>query len=161
MRVNTILPALLVVALYALVPLAVGHVDYVMSLIVAALTIGGIAVAWALLGNLGGMVSFGHAAFFGVGAYVSALLTLDAGWPVFPAMLAGGLGAVVASIATMPALRLRGRTSPSPSSPSPTSSASSPPSSRASPMAPAASSAFRCCRPSPASTSAPRSAATT
>lgn len=108
MRVNTILPALLVVALYALVPLAVGHVDYVMSLIVAALTIGGIAVAWALLGNLGGMVSFGHAAFFGVGAYVSALLTLDAGWPVFPAMLAGGLGAVVASIATMPALRLRG-----------------------------------------------------
>lgn len=108
MQLNTILPALLVVALYALVPLAVGHVDYVMSLIVAALTIGGIAVAWALLGNLGGMVSFGHAAFFGVGAYVSALLTLDAGWPVFPAMLAGGLGAVVASIATMPALRLRG-----------------------------------------------------
>lgn len=108
MRLNIVLPGLIVFALYLAVPVAVGHVDYVMSLIIAALTIGGVAVAWALLGNLGGMVSFGHAAFFGVGAYVSALLTLDAGWPVFPAMLAGGVGAAVASVATMPALRLRG-----------------------------------------------------
>jgi len=108
MRTNTLLPGLIVFALYLGVPAAVGHIDYVMSLIIAALTIGGIAVAWALLGNLGGMVSFGHAAFFGVGSYVSALLTLDAGWPVFAAMLAGGAGAVIASVVTMPALRLRG-----------------------------------------------------
>jgi branched-chain amino acid transport system permease protein len=93
---------------YIAVPLALGSNAYVIGLIVAALTIGGIAVAWALLGNLGGMVSFGHAAFFGVGAYVSALLTLRGGWPVFPAMLAAGVGAAVASVATMPALRLRG-----------------------------------------------------
>jgi branched-chain amino acid transport system permease protein len=108
MRTNTLLSGLIVFALYLGVPAAVGHIDYVMSLIIAALTIGGIAVAWALLGNLGGMVSFGHAAFFGVGSYVSALLTLDAGWPVFAAMLAGGAGAVIASVVTMPALRLRG-----------------------------------------------------
>lgn len=93
---------------YAVVPLAVGHMDYVMSLITAALTIGGIAVAWALLGNLGGLVSFGHAAFFGIGAYTSALLVMKSGWPVLPAMLAGGFGAAIASLATMPALRLRG-----------------------------------------------------
>ncbi len=93
---------------YIAVPLAVGSNAYVIGLIVAALTIGGIAVAWALLGNLGGMVSFGHAAFFGVGAYVSALLTLRGGWPVFPAMLVAGIGAAIASVATMPALRLRG-----------------------------------------------------
>lgn len=93
---------------YVAVPLVFGGQDYVMSLIIAALTIGGIAVAWALLGNLGGLVSFGHAAFFGVGAYTSALLSLDAGWPVLPAMLMGGVGAAVASIATLPALRLRG-----------------------------------------------------
>ena len=108
MRSNAIFPGLMLLALYAGVPVAVGHVDFVMSLIIAALTIGGVAVAWALLGNLGGMVSFGHAAFFGVGAYVSALLTLDAGWPVFPSMLAGGVGAAIASVVTMPALRLRG-----------------------------------------------------
>jgi branched-chain amino acid transport system permease protein len=79
-----------------------------MSLAVASLTIAGIALAWALLGNLGGMVSFGHSAFFGVGSYISTLLTLKAGWPVFPAMLAGGAGAVVASVAMLPALRLKG-----------------------------------------------------
>lgn len=93
---------------YVLVPLAVGDNPYVVGLIVASLTIGAIAIAWALLGNLGGMVSFGHAAFFGVGGYVSALLTLKLGWPVFPAMLMAGIGAAIASVATMPALRLRG-----------------------------------------------------
>ncbi len=105
---NVIKTAAFLAFAYIAVPLAVGSNTYVIGLIVAALTIGGIAVAWALLGNLGGMVSFGHAAFFGVGAYVSALLTLRGGWPVFPAMLVAGLGAAVASVATMPALRLRG-----------------------------------------------------
>ncbi len=107
MKRNALLLAALVVA-YALVPLAFGSMDYVMSLIIAALTIGGVAVAWALLGNLGGLVSFGHAAFFGVGAYTSSLLVMDHGWPVLLAMVAGGVGAAVASVATMPALRLRG-----------------------------------------------------
>ncbi len=75
--------ALLVLALaYIAVPLLLGQNNYVMSLIIASLIIGGIALAWALLGNLGGMVSFGHSAFFGVGAYVSALLTIEAGVPV-------------------------------------------------------------------------------
>jgi branched-chain amino acid transport system permease protein len=106
--VRALLLAAVLLLAYVGVPLAFGGQAYVMSLIIAALTIGGIAVAWALLGNLGGLVSFGHAAFFGVGAYVSALLSLDAGWPVLPAMLAGGLGAAVASVAALPALRLRG-----------------------------------------------------
>jgi branched-chain amino acid transport system permease protein len=107
MKKHMRLPALLLLA-YVAVPLALNPNPYVVSLVVASLTIGGIALAWALLGNLGGMVSFGHAAFFGVGAYVSALLTMKAGWPVFPAMLAAGVGAAVASVATMPALRLKG-----------------------------------------------------
>jgi branched-chain amino acid transport system permease protein len=93
---------------YGVVPLALGHDAYVVGLIVAALTIGGVALAWAMLGNLGGMVSFGHAAFFGVGSYASALLVMKLGWPVLPAMLAAGVVASLASVATMPALRLRG-----------------------------------------------------
>lgn len=97
-----------IAAAYVLVPLLLGSNNYVMSLIVAAMIIGGIALAWALLGNLGGMVSFGHSAFFGVGAYVSALLTMKAGMPVLVAMLFGGVGAVVASVAMLPVLRLRG-----------------------------------------------------
>lgn len=103
---KTMVAALL--AVYILVPLAVGGNNYVMSLVIASLVIGGIALSWALLGNLGGMVSFGHAAFFGVGAYTSAILSMQHGIPVLLAMLIGGLGAVVAAFAMFPVLRLRG-----------------------------------------------------
>lgn len=98
----------LLLVLYAGVPFVLGGNLYVMSMLVAALTIGGVALAWALLGNLGGMVSFGHAAFFGVGSYVSALLTMKLGVPVFVAMVLGGLGATLASVLMIPTLRLRG-----------------------------------------------------
>jgi branched-chain amino acid transport system permease protein len=105
-RIAAVWVAFLLVA-YVAVPWLLGE-SYVMSLTIAAMIIGGIALAWALLGNLGGMLSFGHSAFFGVGAYVSALLTMDAGVGVLPAMVIGGLGAVVASVAMLPVLRLRG-----------------------------------------------------
>ena len=96
------------VALYVLVPFVLRGNLYLMSLVVASLTIGGIAVAWALLGNLGGLISFGHAAFFGIGSYASAILVMKTGWPIFPAMLAGGIFASLAAILVLPALRLKG-----------------------------------------------------
>jgi branched-chain amino acid transport system permease protein len=93
---------------YVAVPMLFGSDNYVMSLVVASMVIGGVALSWALLGNLGGMVSFGHAAFFGVGAYVSSVLSMKLGIPVLLSMLLGGVGAVIASLAMMPVLRLRG-----------------------------------------------------
>lgn len=99
---------LLLLIAYVGVPLLAGNSNYVMSLIIASLVVGGVALAWALLGNLGGMVSFGHSAFFGVGAYVSAILTMQAGVPVIVAMLMGGVGAFIASLVMLPVLRLRG-----------------------------------------------------
>jgi branched-chain amino acid transport system permease protein len=102
-----LLAALLAVG-YGAVPLLLGANQYIMSLIVAALVIGCVALSWALLGNLGGMVSFGHSAFFGVGAYVSAIVTLKAGLPVPAGMALGGIGAVAASLVMLPVLRLRG-----------------------------------------------------
>lgn len=107
MKLNKTFTALLVGA-YVVVPVALGGNAYVMSLLVAALVIGGVALAWALLGNLGGMVSFGHSAFFGVGAYMSAILTAKAGIPVPTAMLLAGVGAVLASVIMLPVLRLKG-----------------------------------------------------
>lgn len=107
MKLNKTIIAMLL-AVYIVVPLAFGSDNYVMSLVVAAMVIGGVALSWALLGNLGGMVSFGHAAFFGVGAYTSAVLSMKFGVPVFMAILLGGVGAVVASLAMLPVLRLRG-----------------------------------------------------
>lgn len=106
MKMRILIPVL--VAIYGAVPLAFGSNNYIMSIIVASLTIAGVALAWALLGNLGGMVSFGHAAFFGIGSYISALLTMQMGVPVFVAILLGGIGSAIVSIAILPALRLSG-----------------------------------------------------
>lgn len=107
MKLNKMIIVMLL-AVYIAVPLAFGSDNYVMSLVVASMVIGGIALSWALLGNLGGMVSFGHAAFFGVGAYASAILSMKFGVPVLVSILLGGVGAVVASLAMLPVLRLRG-----------------------------------------------------
>ncbi|WP_026075660.1 branched-chain amino acid ABC transporter permease [Noviherbaspirillum massiliense] len=97
-----------VAILYLAVPVLLKGNSYILSLTVSSLIVAGIAVAWALLGNLGGMVSFGHAAFFGIGAYASALLTMKAGWPVLLAIPAAGMCASIASLAMLPALRLSG-----------------------------------------------------
>ncbi|MBC7452786.1 MAG: branched-chain amino acid ABC transporter permease [Massilia sp.] len=103
---KTMIAALL--AVYIVVPLGFGGNHYVMSLVVASLVIGGVALSWALLGNLGGMVSFGHSAFFGVGAYTSAVLSMQHNVPVLLAILFGGIGAIVAALTMLPVLRLRG-----------------------------------------------------
>jgi branched-chain amino acid transport system permease protein len=102
------LPAFLILAVAIAVPLAFGGNSYVMGLMVSGLIVAGVALAWALLGNLGGMVSFGHAAFFGVGAYTSAILSAKLGLPVPLALLAGACGAALCSVAMLPALRLSG-----------------------------------------------------
>ena len=41
----------LLLAAYVAVPLALGGNQYVMSMVVAALIIGGVALSWALLGS--------------------------------------------------------------------------------------------------------------
>lgn len=56
-----------------------------------------------------GQTSLGHAAFFGLGAYVSALLTQLYNVPYWPAFLAAGLAAALVGIPLgAPALRIRG-----------------------------------------------------
>ncbi|AWI77905.1 MAG: branched-chain amino acid ABC transporter permease [Betaproteobacteria bacterium HGW-Betaproteobacteria-13] len=94
--------------LYVVVPVLLNGNNYILSLLVSSLIVAGMAVSWALLGNLGGMVSFGHAAFFGIGGYASALLVTKLGLPVMVAIPAGGVAAVLASVFMLPALRLSG-----------------------------------------------------
>lgn len=56
-----------------------------------------------------GLLSMANAAFMGIGAYVSALLTLHLEWPFASVLLAGGLApALVALIIGAPVLRLSG-----------------------------------------------------
>ena len=56
-----------------------------------------------------GQISLGHAAFFGLGAYSSAILTTAWGWPSFVALPVTAIGvALTALIVGVPTLRLSG-----------------------------------------------------
>ena len=56
-----------------------------------------------------GQISLGHAAFFGVGAYVSAYLTKLSGWPFWLALpVAGIMTALLGFPLSLPALRVKG-----------------------------------------------------
>jgi branched-chain amino acid transport system permease protein len=98
----------LLAAVAIAIPVAFGGSDYVMGIVVAALTVAAIALAWAMLGNLGGLISFGHSAFFGIGAYASALLSMKLGVSPYLGLLAGGGAAALSAILAIPALRLHG-----------------------------------------------------
>ena len=68
-----------------------------------------LAVGLNLLMGYCGQISLGHAAFFGIGAYTSAILTVRFGWDPWPAMAAGiVLVFVIANLIARPILRLRG-----------------------------------------------------
>ena len=64
---------LIILALLTLVPLA-GLSSYAMHILILVIMWSVIGMAWNLLGGYCGQVSFGHAAFFGVGAYTSGIL---------------------------------------------------------------------------------------
>jgi branched-chain amino acid transport system permease protein len=67
------------------------------------------ATGLTLLMGFGGQVSLGHAAFYGVGAYTLALLTVERGWSPAPALLAGvALAAGLAALLGLAVLRVRG-----------------------------------------------------
>jgi len=68
-----------------------------------------LAASWDLLSGFTGQMNFGHALFFGVGAYCAAMLNKFAGIPPWGTIPLGGLTAVMAGlIIGIPCLRLRG-----------------------------------------------------
>jgi branched-chain amino acid transport system permease protein len=76
--VRAFAPIVLVVAMLAAVPLFTAS-NVVLNFLVMALLIALVGQGWNLLGGYGGQYSFGHAAFFGTGAYVTAILQMRYG----------------------------------------------------------------------------------
>ncbi len=104
---KTAIPLVVLAALLVL-PL-VGLSTYTMHILVLVLMWTTIGMSWNLLGGYCGQVSFGHAAYFGVGAYTAGILYfklhLSAWWGIpisiaVVALFAFGLGTIV--------LKLRG-----------------------------------------------------
>ena len=66
------------------------------------------AVGWNLMSGYGGMFSFGHAAFFGIGAYTDAYLLVEHGISPWIAMVVGAvLSALAGTIIAFLCLRYR------------------------------------------------------
>jgi branched-chain amino acid transport system permease protein len=91
-----------------LIPAFQSHNYYMYVLTIANLYVI-FAVSWDLLSGYSGQVNFGHALFFGVGAYSVGLLHKYLGWQPWATipvatLIATGVGAATA----LPALRLRG-----------------------------------------------------
>ena len=62
-----------------------------------------------LLIGYAGQISLGHAGFFGIGAYASAVLTTHFSWPPIAALCAGAAGAaLLAAVIAPPIFRMRG-----------------------------------------------------
>src|SRR5574341_1256470 len=73
-----------------------------------ALVYATLALGLQLLVGSAGQLSIGHAAFYGTGAYASAILTNKFGARVELAFLAAGLVAALLALTLVPITRLRG-----------------------------------------------------
>jgi branched-chain amino acid transport system permease protein len=107
--VKAYLSIFVVVAALAAVPLFVQS-NVVLNFLIVALMITLAGQGWNILGGYGGQYSFGHAAFFGTGAYTTAILQVHYGvnaWLGFLAGIAAGAaaGAVIGGLAFRAGLR--------------------------------------------------------
>jgi branched-chain amino acid transport system permease protein len=97
--------ALVVFALLAAVPFVPGMSRYYLLLAFDALLFGAIAMSLDLLMGYTGLVSFGHAAFYGLGAYATAILMergVQSVWAcvAFAILVVGGYALIVSYFAT-------------------------------------------------------------
>src|SRR5262245_21324104 len=100
--------AVLVLFFAVLMPLPLLLGPYHVHVLTGAVIFAIAALALQLLLGVAGLLSLGQAAFLGIGAYVSALLTTSAGVPFELAFLAAGLVSGVASLVLVPITRLTG-----------------------------------------------------
>ena len=89
--------AAILVALLA-VPLIVDSRSYVLVFGIDALIAVLFAASLHFMMGPGGMHSFGHAAYFGLGAYAAALATKALGWPMWAALAAAPVGGLLGAI---------------------------------------------------------------
>ena len=83
--------------------------QYIIHIIVMSSIMSVVAISWNLLSGYTGIFSFGHPAFFGLGAYTSALLSIHLGLSPWITIFAGAICAVLFSfVIALPALRLSG-----------------------------------------------------
>jgi branched-chain amino acid transport system permease protein len=83
--------------------------NYLLHVATVILLYAGLVASLNLLIGHAGILSFAHASFYGIGAYVTAMLTVYAGWDWLPAVAAAVVvTAAIAFLIGVPTLRLGG-----------------------------------------------------
>jgi branched-chain amino acid transport system permease protein len=88
----------LMAAVAVVFPVFFGSNAYVLNVATMVLIYAVTGSSWNLLGGYAGQPSFGHAAFFGVGAYTFAVLFPHGGVWTIPGFLVGGLAAAIIAV---------------------------------------------------------------
>jgi branched-chain amino acid transport system permease protein len=102
------LPYIVIVAILAVIPAVVTNLYYIQVLIFIGIYII-LALSLNLLNGYVGLLSIGHAAFYGIGAYASAKLVMVVGLPFPLAMLgAGAVAGIFGYFIAKTTLRLSG-----------------------------------------------------
>ena len=87
---------LLGILIFMILPFLVS--THTLSVLSELLIFGLLAMSLDILMGYTGMISFGHAAYFGVGAYTSAIMLLQFNLPLPLAVLAGALGSAIVAV---------------------------------------------------------------
>ncbi len=107
-----VLPSRIAVLIFAVSLLALPlftQDSYLLRILILTNIFAILAASWDLLSGFTGQMNFGHALFFGVAAYCTALLNLRLDLPPWLSIPLGALGAVLAGLVVgIPCLRLRG-----------------------------------------------------
>jgi branched-chain amino acid transport system permease protein len=95
-------------ALVPAVPMIAAN-TFLMHVLILILLYASMAQAWNVIGGYGGQTSFGHAVFFGIGAYSAGMAVVTYGMSPWPGVIVGMLSAaVVAVLISYPCFKLSG-----------------------------------------------------
>jgi branched-chain amino acid transport system permease protein len=88
---------------------ALGIAPTLQDVVVLSFLFAGLALAWNIAGGCAGLISFGHAAFFGIGAYTSTFLFLNYNVTPWFGIFAGAIAAAIAgAVLSLICARLKG-----------------------------------------------------
>ncbi|MGH7121881.1 MAG: branched-chain amino acid ABC transporter permease [Acetobacteraceae bacterium] len=90
-----------------LLPLGVRN-PYILHVCIMSMIFAMLSASWNLINGYAGIFTFGHQAFFGLGAYFSALLAMQLGLSPWLTLWLGGIAAALAgALIGLPVLRIR------------------------------------------------------
>ena len=99
--------AILFLTIFSFIPVFVRD-PYILHVIILSFMYAVLSSSWNFICGYTGIFTFGHQGFFGIGAYVSALLCMKLGISAWIGIMIGGFSAALLSLSIgLPCLRLR------------------------------------------------------